>query len=152
MSNRRRAQLVVVGNGMAGMRVVEELLSRAPDRFDITVIGAEAQPNYNRILLSSVLAGDKTLDEIVINSRSWYAEHGIRLIAGNRAIAIDRTAHQVTLADGMLVAFDKLLLATGSKPLVPPIPGLSLPNVRAFRDIADVEAMIERRGAAGARS
>ena len=85
MSNRRRAQLVVVGNGMAGMRAVEELLSRAPDRFDITVIGAEATPNYNRILLSSVLAGDKTLDEIVINPRSWYDEHGIRLIAGNRA-------------------------------------------------------------------
>ena len=143
MSNRRRAQLVVVGNGMAGMRVVEELLSRAPDRFDITVIGAEAQPNYNRILLSSVLAGDKTLDEIVINSRSWYAEHGIRLIAGNRAAAIDRTARQVVLADGTLIAYDKLLLATGSKPLAPPIPGLGLPNVRAFRDIADVEAMIE---------
>jgi nitrite reductase (NADH) large subunit len=139
---RRRAQLVVVGNGMAGMRAVEELLSRAPDRFDITVIGAEPHPNYNRILLSSVLAGDKTLDEIVINSPSWYAEHGIRLIAGNRATAIDRVARQVALADGTAVAYDKLLLATGSKPVAPPIPGLGLPNVRAFRDIADVEAMI----------
>jgi nitrite reductase [NAD(P)H] large subunit len=139
---RRRAQLVVVGNGMAGMRAVEELLSRAPDRFDITVVGAEPHPNYNRILLSSVLAGDKTLDEIVINSPSWYAEHGIRLIAENRATAIDRVARQVTLADGTAVAYDKLLLATGSKPVAPPIPGLHLPNVRAFRDIADVEAMI----------
>src|SRR5580692_1566502 len=138
----RRAQLVVVGNGMAGMRAVEELLSRAPDRFDITVVGAEPHPNYNRILLSSVLAGDKTLDEIVINSPSWYAEHGIRLIAGNRATAIDRAARQVALADGTAVAYDKLLLATGSKPVAPPIPGLGLPNVRAFRDIADVEAMI----------
>jgi nitrite reductase [NAD(P)H] large subunit len=139
---RQRAQLVVVGNGMAGMRAVEELLSRAPDRFDITVIGAEPHPNYNRILLSSVLAGDKTLDEIVINSPSWYAEHGIRLIAENRATAIDRVARQVALADGASVVYDKLLLATGSKPVAPPIPGLHLPNVRAFRDIADVEAMI----------
>jgi len=138
----RRAQLVVVGNGMAGMRAVEELLVRAPDRFDITVIGAEPHPNYNRILLSSVLAGDKTLDEIVINSPSWYAEHGIRLLAENRATAIDRVARQVALADGTVVAYDKLLLATGSKPVAPPIPGLGLPNVRAFRDIADVEAMI----------
>ena len=143
MSSGRRSRLVVVGNGMAGMRAVEELLSRAPDRFDITVIGAEPHPNYNRILLSSVLAGDKTLDEIVINSPSWYAENGIRLIAGNRATAIDRVARQVALTDGTAVAYDKLLLATGSKPVAPPIPGLGLPNVRAFRDIADVEAMIE---------
>src|SRR5580700_3690981 len=100
MSGGQRSRLVVVGNGMAGMRAVEELFSRAPDRFDITVVGAEPHPNYNRILLSSVLAGDKTLDEIVINSRSWYGEHGIRLIAGNRATAIDRMARQVVLADG----------------------------------------------------
>src|SRR6202046_1152266 len=138
-----RARLIVVGNGMAGMRAVEERLSRAPDRFHITVIGAEPHPNYNRILLSSVLAGDKTLDDIVINSRSWYGEHGIVLISGNRATAIDRMARQVVLSDGTTIPYDKLLLATGSKPLAPPIPGLGLPNVRAFRDIADVEAMIE---------
>jgi len=139
----RRARLVVVGNGMAGMRAVEELLARAPDRFDITVIGAEPHPNYSRILLSAVLAGEKTLDEIVINPRGWYAEHGIRLVAGARATAIDRGARQVVLAGGDAVPYDKLLLATGSKPLAPPIPGLGLPNVRAFRDIADVAAMIE---------
>jgi nitrite reductase (NADH) large subunit len=138
----RRTRLVVVGNGMAGMRAVEELLSRASDRFAITVVGAEPHPNYNRIMLSAVLAGDKTLDEIVINGRDWYSEHGIRLIAGNRATAIDRAARQVVLADGTVVPYDKLLLATGSKPLAPPIPGLGLPNVHAFRDIADVEAMI----------
>ncbi|HSY57693.1 MAG TPA: FAD-dependent oxidoreductase [Bradyrhizobium sp.] len=142
MNHRRRAQLVVVGNGMAGMRAVEELLSRAPDRYDTTVVGAEVHTNYNRILLSSVLAGDKTLDEIVINPRSWYDEHGIRLIAGNRATAVDRSGRKVTLADGSVIPYDKLLLATGSRPLAPPIPGLGLPNVRAFRDIADVEAMI----------
>lgn len=134
---------MVVGNGMAGMRTVEELLSCAPDRFDITVIGAEPHPNYSRILLSAVLAGEKTFDEIVINPHRWYERHGIRLIAGNRATAIDPTARHVTLADGSSVAYDKLLLATGSKPLAPPIAGLGLPNVRAFRDFADVEAMIE---------
>jgi nitrite reductase (NADH) large subunit len=142
MSSRRRAQLVVVGNGMAGMRAVEELLARAPDRFDITVVGAEPRPNYNRILLSAVLAGEKTLDEIVITPNSWYDQHGIRLIAGNRATAIDRAGRTVALADGSSVRYDKLLLATGSKPLAPPIAGLGLPNVRAFRDVDDVEAMI----------
>jgi nitrite reductase (NADH) large subunit len=137
-----RARLVVVGNGMAGMRTVEELLARAPGRYDITVIGAEPQPNYNRILLSSVLASDKTLDEIVINSWDWYEANGIRLIAGARVTAIDRAGRTVVLAGGVVIAYDKLLLATGSKPMAPPIPGLGLPNVRAFRDIADVEAMI----------
>lgn len=137
-----RPRLVVVGNGMAGMRAVEELLARAPDRYAITVIGAERQPNYNRIQLSAVLAGDKALGDIVINGWDWYDGHGIRLIAGNRAAAIDRAARQVALDDGTRVAYDKLLLATGSKPLAPPIPGLGLANVRAFRDIADVEAMI----------
>ena len=127
---------------MAGMRAVEELLSRAPDRYDITVVGAEVHTNYNRILLSSVLAGDKTIDEIVINPQSWYDEYKIRLIAGNRATAIDRAGRNVALADGMVLRYDKLLLATGSKPMAPPIPGLGLRNVRAFRDIADVEAMI----------
>jgi nitrite reductase (NADH) large subunit len=143
MSEGVRPRLVVVGNGMAGMRAVEELLARAPGRFAITVIGAEPQTNYNRIQLSAVLAGDKTLDDIVINAPSWYDAHGICLIAGNRAVAIDRQMRHVALGDGSLVTYDKLLLATGSKPMAPPIPGLGLPNVRAFRDIADVEAMIE---------
>jgi nitrite reductase (NADH) large subunit len=141
--SRRRPRLVVVGNGMAGMRALEECLARAPDRYEITVIGAEPHPNYNRILLSSVLAGDKTLDEIVINGPRWYAERGVRLMLGTRAVAIDRTARRVVLDDGNSVPYNKLLLATGSKPMAPPIPGLSLPNVRAFRDIADVEAMIK---------
>src|SRR5215213_9105876 len=138
----RRERLVVVGNGMAGMRTVEEMLARAPDRYDITVIGAEPHPNYNRILLSSVLAGDKSVADIVINPLDWYAERHIRLIAGNPATALHPAAKTVTLASGEAVGYDKLLLATGSKPLAPPIPGLGLPGVRAFRDIADVEAMI----------
>jgi nitrite reductase (NADH) large subunit len=140
---RRRPRLVVVGNGMAGMRALEECLARAPDRFDITVIGAEPQANYNRILLSSVLAGDKTFDETVINGPAWYADRGIHLVLGRRAVAIDCAARHIALDDGAAVPYDTLLLATGSKPMAPPIPGLGLPNVRAFRDIADVEAMIE---------
>src|SRR5215213_6180704 len=138
----RRERLVVVGNGMAGMRTVEEMLARAPDRYDITVIGAEPHPNYNRILLSSVLAGDKSVADIVINPLGWYAERNIRLVAGNPATALRPAAKLVTLASGEAVGYDRLLLATGSKPLAPPIPGLGLPGVRAFRDIADVEAMI----------
>jgi len=125
------------------------LIARAPDRFDITVVGAEPHPNYNRILLSAVLAGDKTLDEIVINPPAWYAEHGICLSAGNRASAIDRAARTVALADGASLSYDKLLLATGSKPLAPPIPGLGFANVRAFRDIADAQAMIDAARAGG---
>jgi nitrite reductase (NADH) large subunit len=128
------------------MCAVEELLARAPDRFAITVIGAEPHVNYSRILLSAVLAGEKSLDEIVINARDWYDRHGIRLLAGTRAEAIDRAAREVVLAGGGAVPYDKLLLATGSRPLAPPIPGLGLPNVRAFRDIADVEAMIAAAG------
>jgi len=142
MSDRRRARLVVVGNGMAGTRTVEELLARAPDRFDITVIGAEQEPNYNRIQLSSVLAGDKMRDDIIINPWSWYGKRGIRLMTGVAAVAIDRADRCVVLADGSTAPYDTLLLATGSKPLAPSIPGVGLPNVRAFRDMADAEAMI----------
>jgi nitrite reductase (NADH) large subunit len=141
IASHRRERLVVIGNGMAGMRTVEELLARAPARYDITVIGAEPQPNYNRILLSSVLAGNKRVDEIVINPIDWYRANGIRLIAGEPAAAIDPAAKTVTIG-GEALGYDKLLLATGSKPVAPPVPGLGLPGVRSFRDIADVEAMI----------
>src|SRR5215213_5144301 len=96
-------RLVVIGNGMAGMRTVEELLSRAPDRYAITVIGAEPHPNYNRIMLSSVLAGDKSVADIVINPLGWYAERDIKLIAGNPATAIDREAKRAALASGETV-------------------------------------------------
>jgi len=137
-----RERLVVVGNGMAAMRTLEALLSRAPRRYDLTVIGAEPHPNYNRILLSAVLAGEKTVDEIVIHPRDWYAEHGVRLLTGHPVAAIDDATKTVSIAGAGAVRYDKLLLATGSKPLAPPIPGLELPGVRAFRDIADVEAMI----------
>jgi len=141
---RSRERLVVVGNGMAAIRTIEALLACAPRRYDVSVIGAEPYPkNYNRILLSAVLAGEKTIDEIVIHPRAWYAEHGVRLLTGRPVTAIDRTARTVSFAGtGPAVPYDTLLLATGSKPLVPPIPGLDLPGVHVFRDIADAEAMI----------
>jgi len=109
----------------------------------VTVVGAEPHPNYNRILLSAVLAGEKTMDEIIVHPHAWYAEHGVRLLTGDPVTAIDRTTSTVSIAGaGAAVPYGKLLLATGSKPLAPPIPGLDLPGVRAFRDIADAETMI----------
>ena len=138
-----REHLVVIGNGMAGMRTVEELLKLpGGKRYRITVFGAEPHVNYNRIMLSSVLAGDKTVDEIVINTREWYDENGITLITGDAVKKIDRDARTVTSAAGVTVHYDKILLATGSRPLAPPIPGLGLPGTCAFRDIADVDKML----------
>jgi nitrite reductase (NADH) large subunit len=136
-----KERLVVVGNGMAAMRTVEELLARAPTRYQITVVGAEPHANYNRIMLSSVLAGEKSVDDIVINPHAWYDEHGVALLSGNPVTAIDRAAKTVAIG-GRRIPYDKLLLGTGSKPLAPPVPGLGLPGVHAFRDIADVDAMI----------
>jgi nitrite reductase (NADH) large subunit len=137
-------RLVVIGNGMAGMRTVEELLKHeAALRYRITVFGAEPHANYNRILLSSVLAGDKSLDEIVINAPEWYTVNGITLFAGDPVVSIDRAAKTVSAASGHTVSYDRLLIATGSRPLAPPIPGLGLPGVCAFRDIADVGKMLE---------
>ncbi len=139
---RRRERLVVVGNGMAGMRTIEELLARAPSRYDIVIFGAEPKPGYNRILLSSVLAGEKEVDGIVTHPREWHAAHGIVLNAGDPVVAIDRGTRTVRSTAGICLGYDKLLVATGSKPIALPVPGLDLPGVRAFRDIADVEAMI----------
>ena len=139
----KKLKLVLVGNGMAGVRTLEELLKLAPDLYDITVFGAEPHPNYNRILLSPVLAGEQTLDEIVLNPLSWYAEHGITLYLGKRVTQIDRLRRRVVAEDGTAADYDRLLLATGSLPFIPPIPGKDLAGVLAYRDIADTQAMIE---------
>jgi nitrite reductase [NAD(P)H] large subunit len=138
-----KSRLVVVGNGMAGMRTVEALLKRAPGRYDIVVFGAEPQVNYSRILLSAVLAGEMTADDIVIHPRGWYEANGIALHAGDPVVALDPTARVVTSESGRSVSYDRLLLATGSRPLAPPIPGLELTGVTAFRNVKDVEAMVE---------
>ncbi|MDR5808158.1 FAD-dependent oxidoreductase [Caballeronia sp. LZ019] len=138
-----RQRLVVIGNGMAGMRTVEELLKIAPELYDITVFGAEPHGNYNRILLSPVLAGEKQMDDIIINTRDWYAANGITLHAGDAVVDIDRGRRIVRSAKGVEARYDRLLIATGSKPFIIPVPGCDLPGVIAFRDIQDVEAMLE---------
>jgi len=137
-----RQQLVVVGNGMAGMRTIEELLKIAPDAYEITVFGSEPHPNYNRILLSPVLAGEQTLSDIVLNPREWYDAHGIVLRAGSTVTRIDRARRLVEAADGTVAQYDRLLLATGSTSVILPVPGHDLPGVVTYRDIADTEAMI----------
>ena len=139
---RPKLQLVVVGNGMAGMRTVEELLKFDPDQYAITVFGAEPHGNYNRILLSPVLAGEKTIGDIMLNDRAWYVERGITLHAGDPVETIDRRRRVVRSRKGVEVPYDRLLIATGSKPFVIPVPGHQLPGVVAFRDIHDVEAML----------
>jgi nitrite reductase (NADH) large subunit len=137
-----RPRLVVVGNGMAGVRTLEELLRLAPGRYDITVFGAEPHPNYNRILLSPVLAGELSSDEIVINDREWYAKNGITLHLGRRAVRIDRFRRMLIAEGGVAAPYDRLLLATGSTPVVLPVPGANLSGVLTYRDLADTDAMI----------
>jgi nitrite reductase (NADH) large subunit len=137
-----RQRLVVVGNGMAGVRTLEELLRLAPDRYDITVFGAEPHPNYNRILLSPVLAGEMTTDEIVLNGLDWYAAHGITLHLGRRVARVDRVRRLVVADDGTEARYDRLLFANGSTPVVLPIPGATLPGVLTYRDLSDTDAMI----------
>ena len=143
MISRPPRKLVVVGNGMAGMRAVEEILARAPGSFNITVFGAEPEVNYNRIMLSPLLAGEKRFDEIVINDHAWYEAQGIELIAGEAVIEIDRAAKTVRGEHGTRRAYDVLLLATGSNPFILPVPGIDLPGVVTFRNAADVAAMQE---------
>lgn len=138
-----RERLVVIGNGMAGMRTLEEVLKRDPAKFQVTVFGAEPHVNYNRILLSPVLAGEKRFEDIIINDRAWYHDNGVELIAGEAVVSIDREARTVTGALGTVRAYDRLLVATGSLPFILPVPGKDLPGVIAFRDIGDVETMLE---------
>jgi len=138
----RKMKLVMVGNGMAGVRTLEELLKLAPDLYEITVFGAEPVPNYNRIQLSPVLAGEEDFAAIVLNDHDWYARHGIALRLDNAVVRIDRRARQVIAADGTVAPYDRLLLATGASPIRLPVPGIELPGVLAYRDIADTEAMI----------
>ncbi|WP_288253972.1 nitrite reductase large subunit NirB [uncultured Hydrogenophaga sp.] len=143
----KKPKLVMVGNGMAGVRTLEELLKIAPELYDITVFGAEPHPNYNRILLSPVLAGEQTLDEIVLNDWSWYQDNGITLNAGFQVNSVDRVKRVVhaTNAAGEAISapYDRLIMATGSNPFILPIPGKDLDGVLAYRDIADTQAMID---------
>jgi nitrite reductase (NADH) large subunit len=138
-----RMKLVMVGNGMAGVRTLEELLKIAPGLYDITVFGAEPHANYNRILLSPVLAGEMTLKDIMLNDVDWYEKHGITLHLNRKVTTIDRRASTVIAADGTAERYDRLLLATGSNPFILPIPGKELRGVLTYRDIQDTNAMID---------
>ncbi len=138
-----KQKLVLIGNGMAGMRTVDELLKLSPDKFDITVFGAEPHGNYNRIMLSPVLAGDKKLSEIIINDLQWYEDNKITLYTGKTITEIDRINQQVISNDGTIADYDRLIIATGSVPVVLDIPGKELEGVISFRDINDVNVMIE---------
>lgn len=144
-----REHLVVIGNGMAGCRAVEELIARDPNRYRVTIFGAEPRVNYNRIMLSPVLAGEKCFDDIVINDAAWYADNGIALVAGDPIAAIDRAAKTVTTRSGLVESYDRLLIATGSDPFIIPVPGKDLPGVIAFRDMDDVDTMLAAADAGG---
>ncbi len=143
----QKMKLVMVGNGMAGMRTVEELLKLAPDLYDITVFGTEPHPNYNRILLSPVLAGEQTIDQIILNSWEWYQDNHITLHAGKTVVSVDRVKRTVRALDAKgaetEAPYDRLLLCTGSNPFILPLPGKDLQGVIAYRDIADTNTMIE---------
>ncbi|MBK6656889.1 MAG: NAD(P)/FAD-dependent oxidoreductase [Proteobacteria bacterium] len=143
-----REKLVIIGNGMAPGRVLDELFDNGVDRYDITIFNAEARVNYDRIMLSPVLSGEKRFEDIIIHDDAWYAAHGITLYKGKPVMAIHRASKTVTAIDGSSVPYDKLLIATGSRPIIPPMPGHDLVGVVSYRDLDDVDAMLAaaRRG------
>ena len=144
-----KEKLVLVGNGMAGVRALEELFKhntsdeKGSDQYDITVIGAEPHPNYNRIMLSPVLAGEQTINDIILNSPEWYQENNIELITGDAAAKISRIKKSVITESGKAFPYDRLLIATGSNPFIIPIPGADKEGVLGFRDIHDVDTMVQ---------
>ena len=135
-------KLVIVGNGMAPGRMLEHLLEAAPDRYQITIFNAEPRVNYDRIMLSPVLSGEKAYEEIVIHGDGWYIKHGITLYKGHKIVAIDRKAKTVTSNHCVTESYDKLVIATGSNPFIIPVPGNDLPGVLSYRDLDDVSAML----------
>ncbi|WP_080834370.1 nitrite reductase large subunit NirB [Cohnella massiliensis] len=141
MTNRQK--LVLVGNGMAGVRAIEHLLKLAPDAYDITIFGAEPYPNYNRIALSSVLAGGADMKDIILNDLNWYSENNIRLFMGHAVTRIDTARRKVFSDKGAEAEYDSLILATGSNPFMLPLPGADKEGVIGFRDIKDCEIMME---------
>jgi NAD(P)H-dependent nitrite reductase small subunit len=143
----RRTRLIIAGNGMAGMRAVEELLKLGvADRFTITVFGAEPRGNYNRILLSPVLSGEQQADDIMLHRPNWYTRRGITLHSGDPIVDIDRKRRMVRSKNGTVAFYDRLIIATGSDPIMLPLPGKDLPGVVTFRDLDDVNRMLERSG------
>ncbi|WP_305967691.1 MULTISPECIES: nitrite reductase large subunit NirB [unclassified Mameliella] len=143
-----KQKLVVIGAGMASGRVLEHLRERAPDQYDITLFNAEPRGNYNRIMLSPVLSGEKTYEEIVTHDDDWYAQNEITCRFGEHVVGIDRDSRTVTGENGE-VSYDKLLIATGSAPFIIPVPGKDLPGVIAYRDLDDTNAMVEASARGG---
>ena len=139
----KKKKLVMIGNGMAGVRAIEEILKAHPDMFEITIFGAEKYPNYNRIMLSPVLAGDTTIEDIILNDEQWYQDNGITLHMGKRIKEIQRGYKKVIAEDGTEAKYDNLIIATGSNPFIIPISGHDKEGVMAFRDIDDCDTMIE---------
>lgn len=137
-----KQRLVMIGNGMAGVRTLEELLKLAPELYDITVFGNEPYGNYNRIMLSPLLAKEKDLPDIMLNDLDWYKDNQIHLHAGKQVVQIDRVHKRVIADDGTTAEYDRLLIASGSDPFLIPVPGADLPGVITFRDIADVNTML----------
>ncbi|MFC4319943.1 nitrite reductase large subunit NirB [Litchfieldia salsa] len=137
-----KKKLVMIGNGMAGIRTIEELLKVAPDQYEITIFGKEPHPNYNRIQLSTVLQGDTTINDIIMNDWAWYEENQIQLFTNESIEKIDSNNKQVVSAKGRVVNYDDLIIATGSRSFILPIPGADKKGVVGFRDIANCEEMI----------
>ena len=138
----RRKKLVIVGNGMAPGRMLDELFKRAPKAYDVTIFNAEPRVNYDRIMLSPVLSGEKGFEEIVIHGDGWYIDRDIMLYKGHKVAEIDREAKTVRSEPGAVADYDKLVIATGSTPFIIPVPGKDLAGVLTYRDLDDVEAMI----------
>ena len=137
-----RQKLVVIGNGMAPGRALDRLFEAAPDAYDVTIFNAEPRVNYDRIMLSPVLSGEKSFEEIIIHGDGWYVKHGVMLYKGVAVTGIDPAAKTVFAANGISAPYDKLIIATGSVPIIIPVPGHKLAGVLTYRDLDDVQAML----------
>jgi len=144
-----RERLVIIGNGMAPGRMLEHLFELAPHAYDVTIFNAEPRVNYDRIMLSPVLSGEKTYEDIIIHGDDWYAAHGVTLHRGQKVTRIDREARTVTSEGGITAVYDKLVVATGSAPFIIPVPGHKLKGVIAYRDLDDVDTMLKAAEAGG---
>jgi nitrite reductase (NADH) large subunit len=144
-----KKKLVIIGNGMAPGRMLEHLFELSPNAYDVTIFNAEPRVNYNRIMLSPVLSGEKTFADIITHGDDWYAQRGVTLHRGRKVKAIDRAAKSVTAEDGTTASYDKLVIATGSMPFIVPVPGHKLPGVVTYRDLDDVEKMLAAAGQGG---
>ena len=147
-----KKKLIIIGAGMASGRALEHLIEQAPDAYDVTLFNAEPRGNYNRIMLSPVLSGEKTFEEIVTHTAEWYEENGVTCRFGERIVSIDRQAKTVTAENGDVLPYDKLMFGTGSNPFIIPLPGHDLDGVIAYRDLEDTNRMIALSEQPGARA